>query len=356
METDVTYAKKCLLKQALGLLACGNSAGVEAGDGHLDNPLWTAQKSYHLSPDNPDNMASVVTALHAEAVLTQDPRRKTALLQTELRFTTHLLQGTANLSPRLYTWLVEIHVLALMLTNRSEEARLFISEMHSSENNGRLQLLKEIVESFLSGERTKLAQIISQNAVSTFVWQLLAVLSTQEPEVSALVSEVYRSCLQSADSSRTTPRQTKFLPLIRMAQVAFEHMMEDAPSQDNWRTMFEESTEEVMKLEPNCSAVLLMKALLAMKDNPRLSKHHLQQLLDNRKDNSCGAYVVSLARKLIIQILKETKKDPQALQDFLKDIEDCGDTSVLDWYKSTYKEREVSKTSSEPPKDYWEAD
>lgn len=46
----------------------------------------------------------------------------------------------------------------------------------------------------------------------------------------------------------------------------------------------------------------------------RLSKHLLQQLLDNRKDNSCSGYAVSLARKLIIQILKETKKDTQALQ------------------------------------------
>lgn len=60
---------------------------------------------------------------------------------------------------------------------------------------------------------------------SLFTIKLLAVLSAEGPQAAELISEVYRSCLQGTDSSRTTPRQTKFLPLIRMAQAAFEHIM-----------------------------------------------------------------------------------------------------------------------------------
>nr|XP_006811551.1 PREDICTED: tetratricopeptide repeat protein 37-like [Saccoglossus kowalevskii] len=296
------------------LAMCQLAAGDHSNRNHGNNAIKTAQKMVHRNPGDLQQWAQLAACCYADECNRQ-AMTTTSIADGSLSFnlSQNVVQQAERNSDgsglRLLHWAVKMSAESLLLSGNNKKANDFIQKAMSLYSSSpqlmsQLELLfaKSLTTQHMSDDDLDiLRNSVIKEASSAQAWQILAEVYTCK-EMMVAAEMCYRQSLQMSRSAKT-------VPLIRLANLAMMLSRPGEANTDTWSSLCHEATNEVLKIQPQCSTALLLQGIMQYyKKNHRHVKKCLHRVID------LGAgYAVSVARLYLIQLYLE-KNETQAVK------------------------------------------
>ncbi|XP_046545676.1 tetratricopeptide repeat protein 37-like isoform X1 [Haliotis rubra] len=268
-----------------------------------NNALSSAQKALHLYPDKVSSQCSLIAAVHAEAVLSGAERRQ-HLLNIEQQRIQEVLEHSPQPGVALWCW--RQRVISLILCNKGSEAKEALQQLSSlptaPDSSG---LFAEVLQGALTDDIQSIQGKVCMEGRQLYLWQILTEMYLQKGMMTEADTTI-RHTLQLAQAD--SQRQVKLESLLKLASLSYQQIMSGSGDKQQLRRVFDEAAAEVLKIDPGCSAVLLMMGALSMKSN-KVSRRHYQQALIAGSARSSRGHDVSRARQAVIRNIIYSQKD-----------------------------------------------
>ncbi|XP_071101530.1 superkiller complex protein 3-like [Haliotis cracherodii] len=316
-------------KSVSTLLTVGQlQGGLHSRCDTRNNALSSAQKALHLHPDKVSNQCSLIAAVHAEAVLSGDERRR-QLLNIEQQRIQGVLESGHSPQPGVALWCWRQRVVSLILSNKGSEAKEALQQFSclptATDSSG---LFAEVLEGALTDDLQAVQGKVCMEGRQLYLWQVLTEMYLQKG-LMAEADTTIRHTLQLAQAD--SQRQVQLESLLKLASLSYQQIMSGSGDKQQLRSVFDEAAAEVLKIDPGCSAVLLMMGALSIKSN-KVSRRHYQRALIAGSVRSSRGHDVSLARQAVIRNIIYSQKDLPLAKKIADEAVCDGDEATVNLY------------------------
>ncbi|KAK2177853.1 hypothetical protein NP493_575g00004 [Ridgeia piscesae] len=307
----------------------------------------TAQKAFHVQPDNLTALSCLVNASLAQhlfnsAIGNVEKLGKfcqsfiTKLMSTVEEKLTYMVGDKSRLQ-RLHLWCVKQFVVIQLSMGETEHARQFL------QNAIWLYEGDEFLQCLLAFSNQNIPDLkpAAEKDGTCYAMQLLALVylshgMDKEEENS------YRSWTQQA---RT--REEKMITLVKMAHLVYLKLLKDK-SYDKLTSTFKDMCDMALSLDNTCCAIYLMQAVLHLRsNNQRAARHCFEQVLCFRDSRHSVGFATQLASRHLLTIHVE-RQDEGRIQRLLADMDE--DKGLVELLKQLKQMRPAAETV-----DHWDA-
>ncbi|XP_077989019.1 tetratricopeptide repeat protein 37-like isoform X1 [Glandiceps talaboti] len=310
---------------AMAQLAAGQHSQRDSNN----NSLKTAQKMVHLYPGELHNWAQLSASCYADERRCKAIKLKTNFdnnLNVKLaQFVSQQASNSGEVKGQgLHQWATKQTIDSMIQSGQYEKVQDLIQSsksLYTSQPqllsqlelmNAKMVICQKGTSSLGESELEVIRNAVVKESTSTHAWQMLAEVYKSQGMIVA-AETCYRQSLQVAKSAKT-------VPLIRLAYLALTLAVASSDNKEKWTVLCQEATTEALKLDPQCTAALLMQGILHCNaKNQRQAKRSLQQVMSHGGDHS-----LSLARFYLMKVYLD-KKDQDAVQELLNEAKMSAD-------------------------------